>query len=61
MGCRPRAPTAFNKSASRRRVVEVATTLGLPLPPLGAVAVVLGPERVAWLADQARIRFHAAA
>jgi hypothetical protein len=22
---------------------------------------VLGPERVAWLADQARIRFHAAA
>jgi hypothetical protein len=22
---------------------------------------VLGPERVAWLADQARVRFHAAA
>jgi hypothetical protein len=28
---------------------------------LRALPVVLGPERVAWLADQARIRFHAAA
>jgi hypothetical protein len=28
---------------------------------LGALPLVLGPERVAWLADQARIRFHPAA
>ena len=28
---------------------------------LGELPAVLGPERVAWLADQARIRFHAAA
>ena len=28
---------------------------------LRAVPAVLGPERVAWLANQARIRFHAAA
>jgi hypothetical protein len=27
---------------------------------LGALPPVLGPERVAWLADQARVRFHAA-
>jgi hypothetical protein len=27
---------------------------------LGELPVVLGPERVAWLADQARVRFHAA-
>jgi hypothetical protein len=27
---------------------------------LGQLPVVLGPERVAWLADQARVRFHAA-
>jgi hypothetical protein len=26
-----------------------------------ALPAVLGPERVAWLADQARVRFHAAA
>jgi hypothetical protein len=25
-----------------------------------ALPAVLGPERVAWLADQARVRFHAA-
>ena len=33
-----------------------------PKPPLnpGRFTAVLGPERVAWLADQARIRFHAA-
>jgi hypothetical protein len=28
---------------------------------LRALPAVLGPERVAWLADQARVRFHAAA
>jgi hypothetical protein len=28
---------------------------------LRALPLVLGPERVAWLADQARIRFHPAA
>jgi hypothetical protein len=28
---------------------------------LRQLPTVLGPERVAWLADQARIRFHAAA
>jgi hypothetical protein len=28
---------------------------------LRALPEVLGPERVAWLADQARVRFHAAA
>jgi hypothetical protein len=28
---------------------------------LRQLPAVLGPERVAWLADQARIRFHAAA
>jgi hypothetical protein len=27
---------------------------------LRKLPVVLGPERVAWLADQARVRFHAA-
>jgi hypothetical protein len=27
---------------------------------LGQLPVALGPERVAWLADQARVRFHAA-
>jgi hypothetical protein len=27
---------------------------------LGELPAVLGPERVAWLADQARVRFHAA-
>jgi nuclease-like protein len=33
-----------------------------PLPTmLRALPAVLGPERVAWLADQARVRFHAAA
>ena len=32
-----------------------------PLPSLlGQLPAVLGPERVAWLADQARIRFHPA-
>jgi hypothetical protein len=41
---------------------------GVPVVPaqrrpsmLGALPVVLGPERVADLADQARVRFHAAA
>jgi hypothetical protein len=40
---------------------------GVPVVParrlpsmLGQLPVVLGPERVAWLADQARVRFHAA-
>jgi hypothetical protein len=28
---------------------------------LRQLPAVLGPERVAWLADQARVRFHAAA
>jgi hypothetical protein len=28
---------------------------------LRQLPVVLGPERVAWLGDQARVRFHAAA
>jgi hypothetical protein len=28
---------------------------------LRKLLAVLGPERVAWLADQARVRFHAAA
>jgi hypothetical protein len=28
---------------------------------LRELPAVLGPERVAWLADQARVRFHAAA
>jgi hypothetical protein len=28
---------------------------------LGALPPMLGPERVAWLADRARLRFHAAA
>jgi hypothetical protein len=28
---------------------------------LRALPAVLGPERVAWLADQARVRYHAAA
>jgi hypothetical protein len=36
-GCRPRAPTP--DSISRRRVVEVATPLGLPLAALSPVAV----------------------
>jgi hypothetical protein len=41
---------------------------GVPVVParrlpsmLRQLPAVLGPERVAWLADQARIRFHAAA
>jgi hypothetical protein len=28
---------------------------------LQALPAILGPERVAWLADRARLRFHAAA
>src|SRR5919198_4736672 len=38
-GCSPGAPTAFNNSISRWRVVEVAAALGLPLPTLAALAV----------------------
>jgi hypothetical protein len=41
---------------------------GVPIVParrlpsmLRQLPAVLGPERVAWLADQARVRFHAAA
>jgi hypothetical protein len=41
---------------------------GVPVVPakrlpdmLRQLPAVLGPERVAWLADQARLRFHAAA
>ena len=41
---------------------------GVPVLParrlpsmLRGLPAVLGPERVAWLADQARVRFHAAA
>jgi hypothetical protein len=44
------------------------TVEGVTMLPAGRVAdalrarpVVLGPERVAWLADRARVRFHAAA
>jgi hypothetical protein len=40
--------------------VPVVTARRLP-SMLCALPAVLGPERVAWLADQARIRFHAAA
>jgi hypothetical protein len=39
--------------------VRVVTARRLP-SMLRQLPVVLGPERVAWLADQARIRFHAA-
>jgi hypothetical protein len=39
--------------------VRVVTARGLP-SMLRQLPVVLGPERVAWLADQARVRFHAA-
>jgi hypothetical protein len=40
--------------------VPVVSARRLP-SMLGQLPAVLGPERVAWLADQARIRFHAAA
>jgi hypothetical protein len=40
--------------------VPVVSARRLP-SMLRALPVVLGPERVAWLADQARVRFHAAA
>jgi hypothetical protein len=47
---------------------EKVVTQGVPvvsarrLPSmLRQLPAVLGPERVAWLADQARVRFHAAA
>jgi hypothetical protein len=40
--------------------VPVVSARRLP-SMLGQLPVVLGPERVAWLADQARVRFHAAA
>ena len=40
--------------------VPVVTARRLP-SMLRALPAVLGPERVAWLADQARVRFHAAA
>jgi hypothetical protein len=40
--------------------VPVVTAKRLP-SLLRALPAVLGPERVAWLADQARVRFHAAA
>jgi hypothetical protein len=33
---------------------------GLLGGPLGRPLMVLGPERAAWLADQARVRFHPA-
>jgi Nuclease-related domain len=39
--------------------VPVVSARRLP-SMLGQLPVVLGPERVAWLADQARVRFHAA-
>jgi hypothetical protein len=39
--------------------VRVVTAWRLP-GMLRQLPVVLGPERVAWLADQARVRFHAA-
>jgi hypothetical protein len=39
----------------------VAVVAAQPLPSmLRALPAVLGPERVAWLADQARVSFHAA-
>jgi hypothetical protein len=40
--------------------VRVVTAWRLP-SLLRQLPAVLGPERVAWLADQARVRFHAAA
>jgi Nuclease-related domain len=40
--------------------VPVVSARRLP-SMLRALPAVLGPERVAWLADQARVRFHAAA
>jgi hypothetical protein len=40
--------------------VPVVAARGLP-SMLRALPAVVGPERVAWLADQARIRLHAAA
>jgi hypothetical protein len=40
--------------------VPVVTARRLP-SMLRALPLVLGPEQVAWLADQARIRFHPAA
>jgi hypothetical protein len=47
---------------------DKVVTNGVPVVPalrlpsmLRALPAVLGPERVAWLADQARVRFHAAA
>ena len=39
--------------------VPVVSARRLP-SMLGQLPVVLGPERVTWLADQARVRFHAA-
>ena len=39
--------------------VPVVAARGLP-SMLRALAAVVGPERVAWLADLARVRFHAA-
>jgi Nuclease-related domain len=39
--------------------VRVVSARRLP-SMLGQLPVVLGPERVAWLADEARVRFHAA-
>jgi hypothetical protein len=39
--------------------VPVLATRRLP-SLLRQLPAVLGPERVAWLADQARVRFHAA-
>jgi hypothetical protein len=40
--------------------VPVVSARRLP-SMLRALPAVLGPERVVWLADQARVRFHAAA
>ena len=40
--------------------VPVVAARGLP-SMLRALPAVVGPERVAWLADLARVRFHAAA
>jgi hypothetical protein len=55
-------PSTAPRSPGQGRHERYAGGGGPGLPSmLRALAAVVGPERVAWLADQARVRLHAAA
>jgi hypothetical protein len=55
---RPRRPGPLGQGGHAGRAGGVGPALAKHASPAPAV---LGPKRVAWLADQARVRFHAAA